>query len=409
MQQTRHARRLYVGNLPLGVPDSDVQNFFNGVLNAILPPGYMSRGDQPVLNVKLMPDKQFGFIEFATMEVAAAATSLDNVTFRPRPDLPVSQLRLKRPNDFKSELVPPTMQAPLLNQQVLAQLISGRGENSHMQHQLNSLGPPSTAIGGGLQRNVADGPNKIFVGGLPYQLNDAQVLEILQAFGPVKSFNLVREPGSITSKGYAFCEYMDPSTTPIVVRDLHGLIILDKQLTVKSSTSDGGAGVGGSLPPSYAAGYPPTAPLPMIAPSHQQIVQHNSKILKLSNMVTREDVQDDAEYLDIRDDVLTECSTFGKVFQVIIPRVKDGLPAATEGTIFVEFETPYGAAQAKLALTGRKFADNVVEVEYVSRLNLLEAAFFFAFLFPSGPLVSLLTPLPPPLQKKIPVRRGKIQ
>jgi len=96
------------------------------------------------------------------------------------------------------------------------------------------------------------------------------------------------------------------------------------------------------------------------------MVQLNSKILKLSNMVTRDDVQDDAEHLDIRDDVSTECATFGKVFQVIIPRVKDGFPAATEGTIFVEFETPYGAAQAKLALTGRKFADNIVVVEYVS-------------------------------------------
>jgi hypothetical protein len=41
--------------------------------------------------------------------------------------------------------------------------------------------------------NGADSPNKLFIGGLPTYLNDEQVLELLKAFGELRSFNLVKE------------------------------------------------------------------------------------------------------------------------------------------------------------------------------------------------------------------------
>ena len=41
--------------------------------------------------------------------------------------------------------------------------------------------------------NVADTPNKLFIGGLPTYLNDEQVMELMKSFGELKSFNLVKE------------------------------------------------------------------------------------------------------------------------------------------------------------------------------------------------------------------------
>lgn len=60
--------------------------------------------------------------------------------------------------------------------------------------------------------------------GLHYHLTEDQVLELLQAFGKVKSFHLVKnEPDSLTSKGYCFVEYSDPNVTPVAVIGLNGM------------------------------------------------------------------------------------------------------------------------------------------------------------------------------------------
>lgn len=83
-------------------------------------------------------------------------------------------------------------------------------------------------------------------------------------------------------------------------------------------------------------------------------------------MVTREDLANEAEYVDIKLDVSMECQQYGKVRSVVIPRVRDGYPAASECLIFVEFETVDGAVAAAKVLNGRKFAENTVVVSYVS-------------------------------------------
>ncbi len=40
-----------------------------------------------------------------------------------------------------------------------------------------------------------------------------QVKELLTSFGPLKAFNLVKDSATGLSKGYAFCEYVDPNIT----------------------------------------------------------------------------------------------------------------------------------------------------------------------------------------------------
>lgn len=76
----------------------------------------------------------------------------------------------------------------------------------------------------------------MFVGGLPYDLGEEDIKELLMAFGPLKSFHLPKEPSSNLSKGYAFCEYVDPATTNIACEGLNNLPIGDKVLTVRVAT-----------------------------------------------------------------------------------------------------------------------------------------------------------------------------
>lgn len=84
--------------------------------------------------------------------------------------------------------------------------------------------------------NVEDTPNKIFIGGIPPNLNEADVRELLQVFGALKSFNLVRDTTTGASKGYAFCEYLDPNTTDNACKGLNGMKIVDKNLVVQRAS-----------------------------------------------------------------------------------------------------------------------------------------------------------------------------
>ena len=88
----------------------------------------------------------------------------------------------------------------------------------------------------------------------------------------------------------------------------------------------------------------------------------------MHNLVTAAELEDDAEFDDICIDIKTECSQYGIVKTVIIPRVKEGYPASCEGSVFVEFATEEHARKASEALGGRKFAERTVVVDYVCKM-----------------------------------------
>ena len=86
-----------------------------------------------------------------------------------------------------------------------------------------------------------------------------------------------------------------------------------------------------------------------------------SRVLCLLSMVDAEELRDDQEYADIKEDITEECSKFGIVTQIVIPR-PDARGAAVGGLgkVFVEFANAEQCAAAKKSLQGRKFADRTV-------------------------------------------------
>ena len=51
-----------------------------------------------------------------------------------------------------------------------------------------------------------DQSERIFVGGLPYYLNEEQCRELLSSFGTIKTFDLVKDKETGNSKGWACVE-----------------------------------------------------------------------------------------------------------------------------------------------------------------------------------------------------------
>lgn len=78
-----------------------------------------------------------------------------------------------------------------------------------------------------------EGPDRIFVGGLPYYFTETQIRELLETFGPLRGFDLVKDRETGNSKGYAFCVYQDLSVTDIACAALNGIKMGDKTLTVR--------------------------------------------------------------------------------------------------------------------------------------------------------------------------------
>jgi len=88
-------------------------------------------------------------------------------------------------------------------------------------------------------------------------------------------------------------------------------------------------------------------------------------VLVLLNMVTKEEVMNDEDYLDIVDDVRDECSKFGSVVDLVIPRPVDGVDSPGQGKAFVKFTQPSEAQKAYDALSGRRFSNRTVIASYL--------------------------------------------
>ena len=196
-QQTRHARRLYVGNLPIGVTEQQIHHTFRTAIIKCLVPGSGIPDpsvEDPILSVYINHERRFSFLEFKSVELCSACMTLDGIEIIPGQP----HAKVKRPNDYIPSMAPIEAVKPILD--------------------ISQIGLISSA--------VLDGPNKIFIGGLHYHLQDSQVLELLQAFGKVKAFHLVKnEPDSQLSKGYCFVEYADPAVTPVAIAGLNGMDI----------------------------------------------------------------------------------------------------------------------------------------------------------------------------------------
>ncbi|KAJ8254011.1 hypothetical protein COCON_G00206230 [Conger conger] len=318
-QMTRQARRLYVGNIPFGVTEESMADFFNAQMRLA---GLSQAPSNPVLAVQINQDKNFAFLEFRSVDETTQAMAFDGIIFQGQ------SLKIRRPHDYRP--------LPGISEQ------------------------PAFHVPGVVSTVVPDSPHKLFIGGLPNYLNDDQlgaVKELLTSFGPLKAFNLVKDSATSLSKGYAFCEYVDISATDQAVAGLNGMQLGDKKLIVQR------ASVGAkNANPTCIMETPVTLQVPGLQGLQTSGVP--TEVLCLLNMVMPEELVDDEDYEEILEDIREECCKYGNVRSVEIPRPVDGVEVPGCGKIFVEYVSAADCQKAMQALTGRKFANRVVVTKY---------------------------------------------
>ncbi|KAF4632810.1 hypothetical protein G7Y89_g5316 [Cudoniella acicularis] len=72
----------------------------------------------------------------------------------------------------------------------------------------------------------------IYIGGLPFELSEGDVITIFSQFGEPTYINLVRDKETGKSKGFAFLKYEDQRSTDLAVDNLGGAVIMGRTLKV---------------------------------------------------------------------------------------------------------------------------------------------------------------------------------
>ncbi|KAL0698462.1 hypothetical protein Bca4012_054584 [Brassica carinata] len=329
-QATRHARRVYVGGLSAVANEQSVATFFSQVMAAV--GGNTAGPGDAVVNVYINHEKKFAFVEMRSVEEASNAMSLDGIIFEGAP------VKVRRPSDYNPSLAAslgPSQPSPHLN--------------------LAAVGLTPGASGG------LEGPDRIFVGGLPYYFTEAQVRELLESFGALKGFDLVKDRETGNSKGYAFCVYQETAVTDIACAALNGIKMGDKTLTVRRAYQ-------GAMQPK------PEQESVLLHAQQQIAFQMNmfqpgpvaTTVVCLTQVVTEDELKVDEEYEDIMEDMRQEGGKFGNLTSVVIPRPSpSGEPVPGLGKVFLKYVDTDGSSRARSGMNGRKFGGNeVVAVFY---------------------------------------------
>lgn len=72
----------------------------------------------------------------------------------------------------------------------------------------------------------------IFVGGLPYDLTEGDIICVFSQYGEIVNINLVRDKGSGKSRGFCFICYEDQRSTVLAVDNLNGIKVLGRIIRV---------------------------------------------------------------------------------------------------------------------------------------------------------------------------------
>ena len=78
----------------------------------------------------------------------------------------------------------------------------------------------------------------VFVGNIPYDKTETQLIDILSEVGTVVSFRLVFDRETGKPKGYGFCTYQDHDTAASAVRNLNNYDIGGRLLRVDYAEQD---------------------------------------------------------------------------------------------------------------------------------------------------------------------------
>ncbi|HEY4289820.1 MAG TPA: RNA-binding protein [Puia sp.] len=87
---------------------------------------------------------------------------------------------------------------------------------------------------------------KLFVAGLPFDVNDQELKEMFEAYGTVDSAKVITDRETGKSRGFGFVEFPTDAEAEAAIKALNGGSLEGRELTVKVAEDRPGNGGGGS-------------------------------------------------------------------------------------------------------------------------------------------------------------------
>lgn len=320
---SKHSQRLYLGNLPPDSVEKDLLDFLNEAMKIAL---VRPRPGDSVTTIFIKHDKHFGFAEFRSSAEASAGLALDGIEFNG------NLLHIRRPSDYTQSSARPE-RVPEMD--------------------LAKLDLIST--------NVPDDSTRIYIGYLPLMLPEQPLQKLLQCFGKLKTFQLVRDISTNASCGYAFCAFADYVKLDDVCDGLNGIQIANHTIAVYKAADIKEYLKHHQLHTASASD--------ILKALKEAKAEPPSKTICLMQMVLREELLDEQEYTEILEDIREECSQYGEIMQLIIPRpiANSNLPVPGEGKVYIEFDSIESATKAIEALQGRKFIERTILAQFYNK------------------------------------------
>ena len=250
----RQSKRLFVYNTPPSVTEESLVDFFNLQLNGL----NVTQGVDRCISAQMAKNQEFALLEFKSPTDATVALAMGGIQME-APDAmqngnsngAAKGLVIRRPKDY---------------------IVPSADETEYQE--------------GVVSTEVPDTANKVCVSNIPLYLTEEQVTELLTSFGPLRSFVLVKDRGTDESRGFAFCEYVDPANTAIAVEGLNGMELGDKILKVNH------ASIGFTQASGLEMG---VNAMSMFAGTTSADLEEG-RVLQLLNMVTAEELIDNDDY-----------------------------------------------------------------------------------------------------------------
>jgi splicing factor U2AF subunit len=320
---TKTMRELYVGGLVSGATAPQLQEFLCATMVQM---GMATAPGPSVLNTWLSSDNNYAFCEFRSIEEANNGMMLTNVNFMGQP------LKVGRPKNYDGPDITPLP-----------------GGSAMMGMPMAMPGMPG----------AASASETLMLMNIPDFLAEAQVMELLNPFGTLKTFNLMKtEEGK--SLGSAVFEFSDSTQTQNALTGLNGLDIGSKKLRIIRAPATPGMTL------SAVKSEEQVAKDKEEEEAQAKLDASKSEVLRLKNMVTAdsEELRDDEEYTELCIDVREECERYGSVVRLEIPRPTEEAKLDGVGFIFVQFGEMAAAIEAQDKLDGRSFGGNTVEASF---------------------------------------------
>ena len=332
----KEAKELFVGNVTAtGISDVVLKDFLNAAMRQV---GLLTGPEDAISGVRM--NSKFCFIEMRTVEDCSNALNLNGIPFMG------SMLKIGRPAKYSGPQTPCKTWQEITGQTVPV---------------IANLGIAATAA-------VASDPatkvfREIFVGNTTPEMTETSIREFiggaLQRMG-LSCFDSENPIASVrVNAKFCFLEFRTLEDAANVL-NLNGIPFGGVPLKISRPAKFETLCTGSFHSWDDLLARWMTGELKLLTGGPL------SRTLCITNMVSREDLSNQDLFDEMIEDTKEECSNFGKVQAVTVPRPgQDGAPPTRGlGRLFVEMSTEEEAKAVLVALKGRTFDSRTVDVKF---------------------------------------------